>query len=140
MDYSYIQGSKYLVGIPLVSSEKSEKIAESFNISKTLASVLLARNIDDFEKIKDYLITSYEKDVHDPRLLKDGIKAIDRILLAIEKEEKILIFGDYDVDGITSSSLMMIGLLALNAKVNFYLPNRVKDGYGLSSKIVKKVY
>ena len=55
-----------------------------------------------------------------------------------EKKEKILICGDYDVDGITSSSLMLMGLLPLGALVNFYLPNRVKDGYGLSTKIVQK--
>ncbi|MBI2344949.1 single-stranded-DNA-specific exonuclease RecJ [Candidatus Dependentiae bacterium] len=138
MDYSYIQGNKYLIGIPIISSEKLDVIAQHFSISKTLASVLLAREIDGIQKIKDYFHTSYEKDVHDPRLMKDAIKAVDRISIAIERQEKILIFGDYDVDGITSSSLMMIGLLALGAKVNFYLPNRVKDGYGLSSKIVKK--
>jgi len=138
MDYSYIQGSKYLIGLPIVSSQQSDEIAELFNISKSLASVLLAREMNDVEKIKNYLETSYEKDVHDPRIMKDAVKSVDRIILAIERQEKILIFGDYDVDGITSSSLMMIGLLALGAKVNFYLPNRVKDGYGLSSKIVKK--
>ncbi len=138
MDYSYIQGTKYLIGLPIISSQKADEISQHFNISKILASVLLARKIDEISKIKDYLETSYEKDVHDPRLLKDAVKAVDRIALAIEREEKILIFGDYDVDGITSSSLMMIGLLSLGAQVNFYLPNRVKDGYGLSSKIVKK--
>lgn len=138
MDYSYIQGNKYLIGIPLISSQKADEVSEHFNISKPLASVLLAREMDDVQKIKNYLETNHEKDVHDPRMLKDAVKAVDRIALAIERQEKILIFGDYDVDGITSSSLMMTGLLSLGAKVNFYLPNRVKDGYGLSSKIVKK--
>lgn len=138
MDYSYIQGNKYLIGLPIISHQKSDEISKHFNISKTLASVLLAREMNDIQQITDYLTTSYQKDVHDPRMLKDAVKAVERIILAIEQQEKILIFGDYDVDGITSSSLMMIGLLSLGAKVNFYLPNRVKDGYGLSSKIVKK--
>lgn len=138
MDYSYIQGNKYLIGIPVVEEKKAEELSSHFHISQTLAKVLLARDMDTIHIVSNYLETNYEKDVHDPKLLKDGIKAVDRILEAIEKEEKILVFGDYDVDGITSSSLMMIGLLSLKAKVNFYLPNRVKDGYGLSSKIVQK--
>jgi len=138
MDYSYIQGNKYLIGIPVVSQEKTREISQHFNILPTLATVLLARDMQELDSISNYIQTSYQKDVHDPKLLKDALKSVDRIVEAIEKEEKILVFGDYDVDGITSSSLMMIGLLSLGAKVNFYLPNRVKDGYGLSTKIVQK--
>lgn len=138
MDYTYVQGSKYLIGLPVVSDDDAAVLASHFNISDSLAKVLLARNMKDVATVSNYLLTSYDKDVHDPRLLKDGLKAVKRILQAIENQEKILIFGDYDVDGITSSSLMMIGLLTLGAKVNFFLPNRVKDGYGLSSKIVQK--
>lgn len=96
--------------------------------------------MDDEQQIQDFLITSVEQNVHDPKLMKDAIKAVQRIQQAIENKEKILIAGDYDVDGITSSSLMLMGLLPLGALVNFYLPNRVKDGYGLSSKIVQKAY
>jgi len=138
MDYTYIQGNKYLIGLPVISDDDTSKLAQHFNISSSLAQVLLARGMSDIEAVQNYLMTSYEKDVSDPRLMKDAIKSVERILLAIEQQEKILIFGDYDVDGITSSSLMMIGLLSLGAKVNFFLPNRVKDGYGLSSKIVQK--
>jgi len=138
MDYTYVQGHKYLIGLPIVSDDEAAQLASHFNISDSLAKVLIARNMKDVAAVSNYLLTSYDKDVHDPRLLKDGVKAVQRILQAIENQEKILIFGDYDVDGITSSSLMMIGLLSLKAKVNFFLPNRVKDGYGLSSKIVQK--
>jgi len=138
MDYTYIQGHKYLIGLPVISDDDTSKLAQHFNISSSLAQVLLARGMSDIEVVQNYLMTSYEKDVFDPRLMKDAVKSVERILLAIEQQEKILIFGDYDVDGITSSSLMMIGLLSLGAKVNFFLPNRVKDGYGLSSKIVQK--
>src|SRR5690606_10716363 len=62
----------------------------------------------------------------------------DRILQAIDNKEHILVFGDYDVDGITSSSLMMICLLPIGAKINFFLPHRVRDGYGLSTKIIER--
>ena len=71
-------------------------------------------------------------------LMKDADKAVERILKAIKDKEKILIAGDYDVDGITSSAMMMHCLKLLGADVNFFLPNRVRDGYGLSTKIVKK--
>jgi single-stranded-DNA-specific exonuclease len=88
--------------------------------------------------LQSFLFSSYEKDVASPVLMKDAQKAVDRILHAIAHKEKILIFGDYDVDGITSSSLMMICLKPLGADVNFYLPHRVRDGYGISTKIVQR--
>ena len=69
-------------------------------------------------------------------MLKDAQKAIDRIIDAIDADEKILVFGDYDVDGITSSAMMMICLLPFGAQVNFFLPHRVRDGYGLSVKVL----
>lgn len=138
MDYSYIQGNKYFIGLPSISAEETDRISQKFQLLPVLAQVLVARGMQDLDSIQDYLTTSAEKNVHDPRLMKDVVKSVKRIWQAIENEEKILIFGDYDVDGITSSSLMMMGLLTLKAKVNFYLPNRVKDGYGISTKIVQK--
>ncbi|MBM17438.1 MAG: single-stranded-DNA-specific exonuclease RecJ [Epsilonproteobacteria bacterium] len=138
MDYTFIQGYKYLVGIPRIDSKKAVDISQQFSLSLPLAKTLVARDMSDKEAIQDFLVTSAEKDVADPALMKGAIKAVERIETAIKNGEKILIFGDYDVDGITSSSLMLMGLLPLGAQVNFYLPNRVKDGYGISNKIVKK--
>jgi single-stranded-DNA-specific exonuclease len=140
MNYSFVQGSKYLIGIPQIDHEKALKISHRFGLSLSLAKTLLARSLDDEQAIQDFLISPVEKNVHDPKLMKDAFKAVQRIMQAIENKEKILIAGDYDVDGITSSSLMLMGLLPLGALVNFYLPNRVKDGYGLSTKIVQKAY
>jgi single-stranded-DNA-specific exonuclease len=85
-----------------------------------------------------FLFSSFEKDVFDAKLIKDAQKAVDRIKTAIEKKERILVFGDYDVDGITSTSLLMLCLLPLGARINFYLPNRKKEGYGLSAQVVQK--
>ena len=138
MNYSFVQGSKFLIGIPQINHQKALEIAHSLNLSLSLAKTLVARSLCEPEAISDFLMSTPEKDVHDTAIMKDAQRAVQRIIQAIEREEKILIFGDYDVDGITSSSLMLMGLLPLGAKVNFYLPNRVKDGYGLSSKIVKK--
>lgn len=138
MDYTFIQGCKYLVGIPKVNADNVIKISQQFSLAMPLARTLVARDMIDKKVIEDFLISSEDKDVADPALMKGAIKAVERIEQAIQNEEKILIFGDYDVDGITSSSLMLMGLLPLGAKVNFYLPNRVKDGYGLSTKFVQK--
>ncbi|MEI7669562.1 MAG: DHH family phosphoesterase, partial [Pseudomonadota bacterium] len=138
MNYSFVQGCKYLLGIPEIDTQKAVEISQHFSLSMPLAKTLVARNYTQVEAIQDYLLSSEEKDVADPALMKGAQRAVQRILQAIEKKEKILIFGDYDVDGITSSSLVMMGLLPLGAQVNFYLPNRVKDGYGISTKIVKK--
>lgn len=138
MDYSFVQGCKYLIGVPQIDHQKAVEISQRLGLSLSLAKTLVARSILDQQAIDDFLMSAEYKDVHDPRLMKDAQRAVDRLFQAIEKKEKILIVGDYDVDGITSSSLMMMGLLPLGANVNFYLPNRVKDGYGLSTKIIQK--
>ncbi len=138
MKHSFIQGCKYLVGIPDIDQQKAIDVSHQFSLAMPLARTLIARNMSEKKVIEDFLISSEHKDVHDPALMKGANKAVERIEQAIKNSEKILIFGDYDVDGITSSSIMMMGLLPLGAKVNFYLPNRVKDGYGISTKIVKK--
>lgn len=140
MEYTFVQGTKYFVGIPHIDIQKAVAISQQFSLSMPLAKTLLARNMVDAVQIENFLISTEEKDVADPQLMKGALIAVERIERAVEQGEKILIFGDYDVDGITSSSLMMMGLLALGAKVNFYLPNRVKDGYGISTKIVQKSY
>ncbi|MBP7854632.1 hypothetical protein KAZ82_01705, partial [Candidatus Babeliales bacterium] len=138
MQYQFVQGQKYYIGIAQNDVQQAQAIAHHFNISLPLAHVLLARNLRTIDDISNFLLVPMQQNVNDPVLLKDAQKSVKRIIQAIENQEKILIFGDYDVDGITSSSLMMMGLLSLGAQVNFFLPNRVKDGYGLSKKIVHK--
>ena len=138
MNNTIISGKKYLWKIPVTDQQKIAAIAAQHNLSFAVAQVLYSRGFTDQEKIELFLFSSFENNVADPRLLKDAEKAVDRILLAMERQEPMLVFGDYDVDGITSSSLMMICLLPLGAKINYFLPNRVKDGYGLSTKIVER--
>ena len=133
-----IAGAKYLWKLPETDTQHIAHIASTYNISLPIAHTLLSRGYRDHDAIRSFLFSSLEKDVAHPSLLKDGQKAVDRIVYAIANKEPILIFGDYDVDGITSSALMMISLLPLGANVNFYLPHRVKDGYGLSTKIVER--
>lgn len=138
MNNTIISGKKYLWKLTPTDGQKIATIAAQYNLSFAVAQVLYARGYTDQNTIDPFLLNSFEDNVADARLLKDAEKAVDRILLAIEKQEQILVFGDYDVDGITSSSLMMICLLPLGAKINYFLPNRVKDGYGLSTKIVER--
>lgn len=135
---SIIQGQKYRWVLPTIDHDTALQLATTYNLSIPLASTLLARGFNSKEAIERYLFTVKERDVASGILLKDAQKAIARILQAIERQEKILIFGDYDVDGITSASLMMLCMLPLNAQINFFLPNRVKDGYGLSSSVIER--
>jgi single-stranded-DNA-specific exonuclease len=132
-----VRGHKYLWQLPQ-SSDDVYAIARSYNITLPIAQALWNRGYHENDALDAYLFSVKERDVAHPSLMKDAQKAVDRILSAINNKEKILIFGDYDVDGITSSSLMMLCLLPLGAQINFFLPHRVKDGYGLSVDVVKR--
>lgn len=133
-----VLGQKYLWKLPSADQQRIGAIASRYNLSFAIAQVLYTRGFTNEDDIERFLFTTFEDSVADARLLKDAEKAVDRILLAIEKQEAILISGDYDVDGITSSAMMMICLLPLGAKINYFLPHRVKDGYGLSMKTVER--
>jgi single-stranded-DNA-specific exonuclease len=136
--YHTQKGVKYTWILPEHDTDKINKLAAHFSLSYSVAQTLINRGFATIEQVQSFLFTSKEVDVPDGALLKDAQKAVDRINQAINKNEKMLVFGDYDVDGITSSALMMISLLPLNARINFFLPHRVKDGYGLSTKVVHR--
>ncbi len=133
-----LQGEKYLWMLPKGETSDVLALAASYNLSSSLMQTLISRGFTTKEALNNYLFSSFEKDVAHPSLLKDAQKAVDRIMQAINQKETILIFGDYDVDGITSSAMMMTCLLPLGARVNFFLPHRVRDGYGLSAKVVRR--
>ncbi len=138
MQHATIQGKKFLWRLPQTDHDIVMQIAADFNLSFPIAQTLVARGFVDKKQLQDFLLVSKDISVGDPALMKDASKAVARILQAIENKEKILIFGDYDVDGITSSSLVMTAMLPLGANVNFFLPNRARDGYGLSTKVVER--
>lgn len=133
-----IQGLKYLWKLPTQNISLVGELSAHYNISYPIIQSLISRGIADKESIHDYLFSSYEKDVAHPALLKDAEKAVDRIIRALKEKEKILICGDYDVDGVTSSAMMLLCLMPLGADINYFLPNRVRDGYGLSTKTIKR--
>ncbi|HEB41418.1 MAG TPA: single-stranded-DNA-specific exonuclease RecJ [Candidatus Dependentiae bacterium] len=133
-----VQGEKYVWTLPSYNQQVVADIAATHNLSFPVAQTLCTRGFVSKDAIDEFLFGSFERDVVHPSQMKDVEKAVDRLLHAIEKKESILVFGDYDVDGVTSSAMMMICLLPLGAKINFFLPHRVRDGYGLSSKIVDR--
>ncbi|MBD3231897.1 single-stranded-DNA-specific exonuclease RecJ [Candidatus Dependentiae bacterium] len=138
--FEIFRGLKYLWRLKKTDHNLIKKVAYDYNLSFPISHVLASRGFIQKGQIDSFLFSSYEKDVFSPLLFKDLDLALSRINAAIDKKEKILIFGDYDVDGITSTALLLIALKPLGANINFYLPNRKKDGYGLSEKIVKQAY
>ncbi len=103
----------------------------TLKINPILCSILAQRGITDYEKAKEFFRPSLEH-LHSPWLMKDMQKAVDRIIHAFEKKEKILVYGDYDVDGTTSVASMFQFLKLLHEPIDFYIPHRYKEGYGIS--------
>ena len=114
------------------------KELESYSISKNVAKILNARNITDMNSVKKYFSDEYEEG-YDPFLMYDMQKAVDRINEAIENEEKILVYGDYDADGITSTVLLVETLISMGANVSSYIPNRFEEGYGPNKEAFTKI-
>ena len=114
------------------------KELESYSISKNIAKILNARNITDMTSVKKYFSDEYEEG-YNPFLMHDMQKAVDRINEAIENEEKILVYGDYDADGITSTVLLVETLISMGANVSSYIPNRFEEGYGPNKEAFTKI-
>lgn len=119
-----------------------EKVLQSlsltYNLDKSILEILFQRGIDSEEKLRQFLYADIN-DLKDPFLLLNMTKTIDRIMEAIEKKEKILIFGDYDVDGICSTSILYLFLKTKTPNIYTYIPNRLEDGYGLSCPCIDKI-
>jgi single-stranded-DNA-specific exonuclease len=114
-----------------VDLEKSEALAKALNVSLPLAQVLFRRGICTYDEAKKFFRPSLS-DLHDPFLMKDMDRAVDRLLRAIDRGERIMIYGDYDVDGTTSVALVYSFLSTLHDDLLYYIPDRYKEGYGVS--------
>ena len=112
---------------------KAELLKQSLGISLTICKILVQRGIEDFVTAKNYFRPQLDS-LHDPWLMKDMKKAVDRIDRALSSKEKILIFGDYDVDGTTSVASMYQFIAGIYdpALIDFYIPHRYREGYGVS--------
>jgi single-stranded-DNA-specific exonuclease len=111
--------------------ETVAKLAKDLQVDLTIAEILCQRNIETFEKAKNYFRPSLE-DIHDPFLMKDMDVAVARIEAAIANNENILIYGDYDVDGTTAVSLVASYLKTIYPNIATYIPDRYAEGYGIS--------
>ena len=110
---------------------RATALASELNVSPLVAALLIARGYDDSEKATRFLNPSYDH-LHEPYLLKGMREAVDRIFRAIDSGEKILIWGDYDVDGTTGTVLLRKTLKILGAETAFHVPNRFTEGYGIN--------
>ncbi len=116
-------------GLP--EKKSVEVLAKQLNGNEIIATLLLQRGISSFDEAKHFFRPTLE-DLHDPFLMKDMDKAVQRIESAISKGEKILVYGDYDVDGTTAVALFYTYLKSLDANCGFYIPDRYAEGYGIS--------
>ncbi len=113
------------------NDKKAGLLQQSLKINYTLCNILVQRGISSFAEAKDFFRPQLSH-LHDPWLMKDMLKAVKRILSAFEDGEKILVYGDYDVDGTTSVASMYQFLAAVYPNVDYYIPHRYKEGYGIS--------
>ncbi|MEB2783168.1 single-stranded-DNA-specific exonuclease RecJ [Algoriphagus persicinus] len=121
---------------PKTSQSAIDQLSKEINVNLTLANMLINRGVGSFEEAKSYFRPSLGM-LHDPFLMKGMTEAVDRIQVAIANEEKIMVYGDYDVDGTTAVALMYGFLKTFYPEVVFYIPDRYKEGYGISEKGVR---
>lgn len=119
-------------------TEKVKQIAKKHRISELLAKILINRNITEDEQINTFLEPK-RNNFHDPFLMNDMDKTVTRIIEAIKKNEKTIIYGDYDVDGITSITVLKQFLKERGLEVDYYIPNRLEEGYGLNREAIEKI-
>ncbi|WP_308399728.1 single-stranded-DNA-specific exonuclease RecJ [Weissella thailandensis] len=122
--------SRYQWHFPEVSNQKAIKtLSETFGITELIAKILVNRGYDTVEAANAFLRPELSS-LHDPFLLHDMDKAIERLMQAIDSGQKIIVYGDYDVDGMTSTAIMTWALELMGANVDYFVPSRFSDGYG----------
>lgn len=121
-----------------LNPEKVREFVNKYGISPILAVVLLNRGLSNEDSLKNYLKKPLDS-IYNPMLLPNMEEATERIKKAVEKKEKITIYGDYDADGVTSTAILYSFLSELGADVSYYIPDRLTEGYGLNIKAVNKL-
>ncbi|MBY0434701.1 MAG: single-stranded-DNA-specific exonuclease RecJ [Cyclobacteriaceae bacterium] len=116
---------------PIPAKEEILALSQSINVNSYLSAILLQREVNTFDKAKHFFRPSLE-DLHDPFLMKDMDRAVSRLKSAVDNDEKILVYGDYDVDGTTAVSLVYSYLKSFYPNCDFYIPDRYAEGYGVS--------
>ena len=121
-----------------VSDDNCQKITEKFGIEPVISRLLAVRGYDTEEKVRSFL-NKENTYLYDPFLMKDMDRAAARIVSALDSGEKITIYGDYDVDGVTSVSVIYLYLKSRGGNVSYYIPNRASEGYGLNNGALDKL-
>ncbi len=116
---------------PIPDAKLSSRLASELKIPRVIADILINRGITTSEEANQFLYPDISK-LCDPYLFEDMDRGVERVIEALRNRENIMIYGDYDVDGVTSTSLMFLILNKLGAEVSYYLPNRLSEGYGIS--------
>ena len=137
----------------LINKKYSKKFAKEFpELSPIILQLLWDRGIKDQTLVDEFFNPDYEQDIHDPYLMKDMDKAVKRIFKALESNERITVYGDYDVDGITSSVVLVSTLIEMKSIIgqierkkskkfiDIYIPDREAEGYGLNEKAIKEIH
>lgn len=119
--------------------EQARTLQQSLRIHPAICKILVQRGINQFEIAKDFFRPSLSH-LHDPWLMKDMDKAVARIMTAVGNNEKILVFGDYDVDGTTAVACMYQFLQKVHSNLDFYIPHRYREGYGVSKAGIDFAY
>ena len=115
-----------------------EQIKESLNVSELISRILSVQGLG-IKELENYINPKIKNLMPNPNLLADMTQAVDRVILGIQNQEKICIFGDYDVDGATSSALLISFFKYLHVNVTSYIPDRVKEGYGPNSNAMREI-
>ena len=130
MDFQWVFRKK-------IDPKITKGFAEELQVPEIIAAILLSRGIETYREAVAFLKPSVNS-MHDPFLMKGMGDAVERILMAVKRNEKILIYGDYDVDGVTATAVLYILLKKMGGDVSFYIPDRIKEGYGLSINGIKE--
>ena len=116
-----------------------KKLAKELSVNNIIATLLVSRGIESFNEAKLFFRPKLS-DLHDPFLMKEMQKSVNRIKVAILKSQKILIYGDYDVDGTTAVAMMYSFLKKYNKNIEYYIPCRYEEGYGISFNSIDYAY
>ena len=117
---------------------RQQVLSRELRLNPVISQILINRSLDDLDEAKRYLYPSLA-DLHNPFLMKDMHKGVARLIRALRHHEKILIYGDYDADGVTSVAILYKFLININADVSFRIPDRFSEGYSLNREAVEEI-
>ncbi|MEE8483794.1 MAG: single-stranded-DNA-specific exonuclease RecJ [Nitrospinota bacterium] len=126
---------RFLWKVAPLDKERQNRLSRELKIDPLIARLLLNRGIDNTESANHFLNSSLN-DLHSPMLMADMDIAVERVIRAITNKEEVVIYGDYDVDGISSTSMLVSFFHGIGLPVSYYIPNRIKEGYGLNNEAI----